>query len=435
MEPLRLTRRSALVGAVAAAMVRPAHAKGAPRPEEIALRWYRLVLELVRHTATYSPPFAARAFGYLGVTLWEVAAQCGAGRSLAGQLNGLDPLPQAPHGLNEAAMVNGALSVAIAELFGNTGPTGQRAMAAMVRQLNERLEGTMDPAMAKASRAQGEAVAAHVLRWSVTDGGVPVVNLGFPLDWKPGDGAHAWQPTSLVQLQQAPLLPAWGTVRPFAMTGPESCGLPPPPDYSPAPDSAVHKAAREVHDIRLALSDEQKLIARFWSDDPMLSPTPPGHWVSILIGIAERDALDLPRLADALARLGIGIADAFIACWRVKYQYDLLRPVTYIRRHIDPKWEPFLITPPFPEYPSGHSTQSGAAAGVLTAIFGPDFAFDDHTHEDDGLGVRRFASFEAAAREAAVSRLYGGMHYRFGNEAGLVQGACVAEFTNALVTL
>ena len=435
MEPFRLTRRAALLGAMATAMVRPAYAKGAPLPQEIALRWYKLVLELVRHTATYSPPFAARAFGYLGVTLWEVAAQCGAGRSLAGQLTDLAPLPPAPLGLNEAAMVHGALSVAIAELFGNTGPTGQRAMAAMARQLNERLDGTIDPALAKASRAQGEAVAAHILRWSRTDGGVPVVNLGFPMDWTPGDGPAAWQPTNLVQLQQAPLLPQWGKVRPFAMTGSAPCGLPPPPDYSPDPDSAFHAAAREVYEVSKSLTEEQKLIARFWSDDPMLSPTPPGHWIAILIDIADRDGLELPQLANALARLGIGMADAFIACWRVKYEYDLLRPVTYIRRHIDPAWEPYLITPPFPEYPSGHSTQSGAAAGVLTAIFGPDFAFDDHTHEADGLGVRRFASFDEAAREAAVSRLYGGMHYRFGNEAGLVQGACVAEFTNALVTL
>jgi membrane-associated phospholipid phosphatase len=305
----------------------------------------------------------------------------------------------------------------------------------MARQLNERLDGTIDPALAATSRAQGEAVAAHILRWSRTDGGVPVVNLGFPMDWKPGDGPAAWQPTNLVQLQQAPLLPQWGSVRPFAMTGSAPCGLPPPPDYSPDPNSAFHSAAREVYDVNKSLTEEQKIIARFWSDDPMLSPTPPGHWISILIDIADRDGLELPALANALARLGIAMADAFIACWRVKYEYDLLRPVTYIRRHIDPAWEPYLITPPFPEYPSGHSTQSGAAAGVLTAIFGPDFAFDDHTHEADGLGVRRFASFDEAAREAAMSRLYGGMHYRFGNEAGLVQGACVAEFTNALVTL
>ena len=128
-------------------------------------------------------------------------------------------------------------------------------------------------------------------------------------------------------------------------------------------------------------------------------------------------------------------AHTFIACWQAKFAYNLLRPVTYIRQHIDPKWEPLLITPPFPEYPSGHSTQSGAAAGVLTAIFGEGFAFEDATHEDDGLAPRAFASFHDAAKEAAISRLYGGIHYRAAIDRGLEQGACVAQFAVGLKTL
>jgi hypothetical protein len=134
-----------------------------------------------------------------------------------------------------------------------------------------------------------------------------------------------------------------------------------------------------------------------------------------------------------LVRLGVAMSDAFIACWQSKYAYDTLRPVTYIRRHIDPAWEPFLITPPFPEYPSGHSTQSGAAAAALTKTFGEDFAFDDATHVDEGLPIRRFASFHEAAREAAMSRLYGGIHFRPANERGLEQGACVGAYAARLV--
>jgi membrane-associated phospholipid phosphatase len=137
---------------------------------------------------------------------------------------------------------------------------------------------------------------------------------------------------------------------------------------------------------------------------------------------------------DVLARLGIAVADAFIACWASKYDYDLLRPVTYIRRFIDPKFEPLLNTPPFPEYPSGHSTQSAAAAVVLTAIWGADYAFDDDTHADDGLPARSFPSFQAAAAEAAISRLYGGIHFRAAIERGLEQGRCVGAFAVALQT-
>ena len=127
-------------------------------------------------------------------------------------------------------------------------------------------------------------------------------------------------------------------------------------------------------------------------------------------------------------------ADAFIGCWAAKFQYDLVRPITYIRRVIDPKWEPLLNTPPFPEYPSGHSMQSAAAAEALTGIFGENFAFEDTTRHGDGLKPRSFASFWAAADEAAISRLYGGIHFRAAIERGQEQGRCIAAYTNALRT-
>ncbi len=166
----------------------------------------------------------------------------------------------------------------------------------------------------------------------------------------------------------------------------------------------------------------------------MLSPTPPGHWISIAMQLLDADGADVERRTDVLARVGIVLADAFIACWHTKYEYDLLRPVTYIRRLIDPKWESLMITPPFPEYPSGHSTQSSAAAAVMTAVFGGNRAFDDATHVADGLPARHYANFEAAAEEAALSRLYGGIHFRSAIARGLEQGRCVAAATNRLVT-
>jgi membrane-associated phospholipid phosphatase len=119
------------------------------------------------------------------------------------------------------------------------------------------------------------------------------------------------------------------------------------------------------------------------------------------------------------------LADAFIGCWHTKYTYNLLRPVTYIKRHIDPNWDALLTTPPFPEYPSGHSTLSGAAAVILSAMFGESFAFEDRTKLDDGMSVRSYPSFWAAAQEAGISRLYGGIHYRTAIVQGLEQGRCI----------
>lgn len=397
--------------------------------------WHRLVLELVRHTATYSPPVASRAFAYVGVTSWELAAGLGAGRSLAGQLNGLDAAspPPAP-GIDPALAMHGAMAAAVTHFFGNTGPTGQRAMQAMTDKTSARLAEGLPADLVAQSLAHGAAVAAHVIAWSETDGGAVVENMGFPMTYTPPPGPEHWVPTSAIVQQQAPLLPHWGSNRPFAMPQGNACPLPPPPAYSEAPGSAFHAEAQEVYDTARNLTDEQKLIARFWSDDPMLSPTPPGHWVSILLDEMDRAGWPLDRRADALARLGVTLADAFIGCWHSKFEYDLVRPVTYINRVIDPKWQPMLITPPFPEYPSGHSTQSGAAAGVLTALFGENHAFEDATHEADGLPVRSFPSFAAAAEEAAISRLYGGIHFRAAIDRGLEQGACIATHANRLET-
>jgi PAP2 superfamily len=212
------------------------------------------------------------------------------------------------------------------------------------------------------------------------------------------------------------------------MLHPAACALSAPPPYSEEKTSRFYKEALEVHGISANLTSEQRAIARFWSDDPMLSPTPPGHWISIALQVLDRENASLERSVELLARLGISLADSFIACWQTKYQYNLLRPVTYIRRVIDPTWDSLINTPPFPEYPSGHSTQSAAAAAVLTSMFGENYAFEDKTHERDGIISRRFPSFWAAADEAGLSRLYGGIHFRTAIERGLEQGRCVGGF-------
>ena len=197
--------------------------------------------------------------------------------------------------------------------------------------------------------------------------------------------------------------------------------------------SAFYAEANECYRVTSDLTPDQEMIARFWSDDPGQTATPPGHSISIVTQVARELILTLDRAAEAYAKVGIAVADAFISCWRTKYQYNLLRPVTYIRRVIDPSWTPLLVTPPFPEYTSGHSVQSAAAAQVLTGLFG-ELAFSDHTHDARGLPSRSFRSFREAAEEAAISRMYGGIHFRAAIERGLEQGACIGEQVTALAT-
>jgi len=434
-----MKRRSVLagLGALAILPALPARATVAGIPAETVVHdWYRLILELVRHTATYTPPVASRAFGYVGVTLFEALAARpeSALRSFAGQVNALSPVPAAAAGLEPAAVAHGALCKAVEVFFSNTGPTGQRAMAAMKRGIEGKLAATLPPEVIAAGIAHGEAVFAHVQAWSETDGGAVVENMGFPMEWTLNPAPGSWRPTSLIRLQQAPLLPRWGQNRTFTMESGASAPIDPPTPYSEDPASAFFAEAREVYDTTRALTDEQKLIARFWSDDPMLSPTPPGHWIFIANDLLEEEGAEVERRAEVMATLGMALADAFIACWASKFEHDTLRPVTYIKAHIDKTWEPLLITPPFPEFPSGHSTQSGAAEVVLARHFGADFAFVDRTHEDEGFDARPFASFHAAAEEAGMSRLYGGIHFRPAIVKGLDQGRAVGDFVTRLQT-
>ena len=433
---MTLSRRHFIIGA-SAALALPARAASGGDGAEILRRWYHLVLRLVRHTPTYSPPVASRAFAYLGVAAYQAVASGSTSLvSLEGQLNGLKGLPRREAGAaySDAIITHCVMAFAIKTFFGNTGPTGQRVMAATEKKLKGAALAGVAEDVAQRSLRYGEALTAAIVAWSETDGGAVIENMGFPMDYALHDGPARWVPTSAIRQQQAPLLPGWGGNRAFAIPDGASCSLAPPPDYSEDPASAFYREAREVYDVTRALTPEQEVIARFWSDDPMLSPTPPGHWISIALDILEQEKAGLDRSADLLMRLGVAMADAFIGCWNAKFQYDLLRPVTYIKRVIDPKWEPLLITPPFPEYPSGHSTQSGAAAAVLTSFYGEAFSFTDRTHERDGLAPRQFASFAEAAEEAGISRLYGGIHFRAAIARGLDQGRCIGAHAVALRT-
>ncbi len=406
--------------------------------EQVLSTWYGLILKLVRHTATYSPPLASRNFAYLGVASFEAMASGDDHMvSLAGQLHELKPLPPRETGkvYDESLVLNATMAQSVENFFGNTGPSGQNALRATSTTMSAQAAQAVPADVTSRSVAYGKMIATHIFNWSKNDGGATITNTGFPLKYELRQGPGFWQPTNQQALQHMPLLPNWEKNRPFAMPAAATCDLPAPPDYSEDKTSEFYKQALEVRDVVIAITPDQKAIARFWSDDPMLSPTPPGHWVSIVMQISSRNHLPAAKTAEALARVGIAVADAFIGCWHTKFEYDLVRPVTYIKKAIDPKWETLLITPPFPEYPSGHSSQSGAAASVLTAMFGEHFAFDDATHVNDNIPARHFESFNQAADEAAVSRLYGGIHFRAAIERGLEQGQCIGKYAVKLKML
>jgi hypothetical protein len=219
--------------------------------------------------------------------------------------------------------------------------------------------------------------------------------------------------------------PYWGEVRPFVLRTWNECEVPDPPAYFTEPGSPLYQQAKAVYDTWAGLTPEQRTIALFWADNPGETGTPSGHWLAIASQVVSQERLPATQAARVFALTAMAQADAFIAVWGYKYRFNLIRPRTYIRRVIDPAWEPQIPTPPFPEYPAGHAAQSAAAAGVLAALIG-ERPFDDSTGLAIGHEVRRFRSFREAADEAAQSRLYGGIHFPVGNAVGRELGRCIA---------
>ncbi|MEK7254452.1 MAG: vanadium-dependent haloperoxidase, partial [Bacteroidota bacterium] len=202
------------------------------------------------------------------------------------------------------------------------------------------------------------------------------------------------------------------------------------PEFSTDPTSAFYAEAFEVYTVTSSLTDEQIKIAHFWSDDPGKTGTPPGHSISVASQVLALENASLEEAAETFAKVGLAVHDAFISCWKCKYDYNLMRPVTFILEHFDDTYTTLLTTPPFPEYTSGHSVQSGASAQVLTDLFGDNYAFTDHTHEartDIDGSPRSFDSFFEMAEEAAISRLYGGIHFNAAIENGVEQGKQIGQ--------
>ena len=407
----------------------------------VATEWFNLVLQLVQQTPGFSPPVAARALGYLGLTLYEsVVPGMPQNRSLAGELNELSSLPwaQPDEVLHWPTVANAALATMTRMMI----PTASAENKARVDLLERSLPlkygadfdpGTVTPEITFRSETFGRLMAMAVMTWARTDGGHeawgPLRRDQNP--FVPPSGPGLW--TATPPLFAKPLLPGWGRNRPFVLKTAADCPAPPPPPYAEEPGTEFRKQGEEVLRISNAATQEQRQFALYWADDAGKTPTPAGHWAFIAGDVLKARKANLATAAETYARLNIAMSDAFVAAWATKYQTNLLRPVTFIQIAIDSNWVPTLMaTPPFPDYPSGHSVQSSAAAAVLGRLFGDKTAFTDNTHNDRGWGPRTFPSFKAAADEAGLSRLYAGIHYRFSVTGGQVQGDCVGKKALAL---
>jgi hypothetical protein len=367
----------------------------------------------------FSPIVASRNYLYASVAAYEIIA---AGypneyQSLAGQLNGLTGVPAPPAGTSidfEFAALLAYCKLGQAVTF----PEGSmQEYADSLKKLAK--DHDMPSDVFDNSVSYANAVSDVIMNWSKSDNYAATRSAA---KYEVIDTPGRWIPTPPAYTQA--MEPHWMEIRPMVLKTADEVDAPPPLEFNMK--DSLSSYCKEVMKVKTAvenLTDEQKHIAEFWDDNPFKVNvlghltfstrkfSPPGHWEGI-VGIAAKKAnADFGTTVYAYAKTSIALFDAFIQCWNIKFKYNTARPETVINKFLDAKWQPYLQTPPFPEYTCGHSTCSSAAAEALTSVFGDNFAYTDTTELEFGIKSRSYKSFRHAAEENNWARFYGGIHF------------------------
>jgi hypothetical protein len=411
---------------------------------DLALTWANMSLDVTKGTPGNSPTYASRCFGYLGVAMYEsVVHGSEEHRSLAGQLSMLDRLSQPEAGVDYhwGLSLNAAQAEMLRSLYQHATEAWHSSIDSLEEEVHATLAPRVEPVVAKRSAAYGKQIARELYEWSKTDGGHRAYLRNFNKELVHPDRPGGWKPPLYAQsFSHRPLHPDWGTNRPFL---PANYQLPPPDfiAYDTAVGSPYYEQFRAVYEKDLSLTQAEKEAAIWWGDDPDETFTPPGHSYYIATLLVEEAQPSLIECAETFARTGMAVADAFINCWRWKYEFFSERPNTFIPAYIDEEWESFWPDPPFPAFPSGHAIQAAAAATVLEDLHGDEHPIADRAHEgrerdevrDVDFPVRYFDRITDIARETADSRFYGGIHTPQDNERGLEQGEIIGRHVNQLL--
>ncbi len=371
----------------------------------------------------FSAPVAARIYTYPSIAAYEIMALENSGYApLADQLHELSAIP-APEEGKELW-----LPLASLQAFTQVGKAlviSKDTIKALQDELYDTFKSMDIPGdIFKYSIDYGNQVANHILMWA--DGDNFKETRAFPKYIIRTD-LESWKPTPPDYLDGVE--PHWNKIRPFVIDSSNQFIPTPPTKFEITPESSFFKEILEVYEVTNNLNSEQEEIARFWDSNPYENKiTSAGHWVRITSIACKSGNADFIKSAEAFARVTIFLSDAFISCWDEKWRSIRIRPETVINQYVDEGWTPLLQTPPFPEYPSEHSVVSRAASVALTQLFGEPFQFTDDIEVEYGLRTRLFNSFYDASAEAAISRMYGGIHYMPAINNGLKQGKQVGDF-------
>jgi hypothetical protein len=388
---------------------------------EVLDKWMTMQLRLMRNATGIPNQTFSRHYVYAGITALEslspgLSSHSGSYRKWNG-LSGL-PVPNRSVRYYLPANVNAAMAAINRALFPGANAADKTAIDSLEEALTTGFLITHTASRIAKSAEFGKAVATAVFNWSETDG---YKNASNP--YTPPTGPGLWKPTPPASASAS--TPYWGNNRTVVSGSITNAPVPAPTAYSADPTSPFYLMVKQLYDASMTLTDGQKAMAMFWRDVPGV--TSPGHWLSILQQVVKQTNTRLDKTALAYALTGAAINDALINCWKYKYQYSLVRPVTYIREVMENgTWNSYLGTPPHPEYPSAHSVLSAAAAAVFEKMFGNSGSFTDHTYDYLGFAPRTYTSYMAIAEEAGLSRFYGGIHFLQTIEPSLVMGKKVA---------
>jgi PAP2 superfamily len=378
----------------------------------------------------FTPPIASRIYVYPNIAFYECIKNDDATLpTLSGKLNGLKNIPASPKGADNFIAACVSFSYVAQSLVGTEYKIENWRMA-----FTDSVYKNTDSGTVKSSVQFGKQVADTIIAWTKRDNYLKSRGLiRYVIKNKPGD----WQPTPLDYAQG--LEPHWNTIRPLTLTKPSQFSPKEKLVFNMDKKSVFYKTMMETYTIGKTLDTIRKATALYWDDNPNVSAnighlnyfihkiSPGGHWVMIAKQACEKNNTGVTKAAQVYALTTIAIFDAFISCWDEKYRTNLIRPITIINRVVDGNWTPFIQTPPFPEFTSGHSVTSNAAATVLTALLGDNFEFTDKTEIPFGNSTRTFHSFYEAALQSSTSRVYGGIHYPETARISVLQGKALGK--------
>ncbi|QMW06669.1 vanadium-dependent haloperoxidase [Spirosoma foliorum] len=439
----------------------------------VATTWADMTVRVMTRAPKNTPTYGSRAIGYLGLTMYEtVVHSAPKNRSIIRQLVDTLALPKVDpkKAYCWELALNAGQAYMLKAFYAYTEKT--QPIDSLEQEIHDRYAVQLSPDVVERSEKYGKAIAAKIYQWAKNDGGHEGYLRNFPADFVRPHGEGLWVPPAIGQSNtKIPMHPTWGQNRTFSRRNRE-LPMPKPLEYSTDTTSLYYKHYKEVVDRNRTLTEADRAIVMWWGDDPTETCSPPGHSYNLGSIAIRNSSADLVKAAETYARIGMAVADAFIICWKVKFAYNVERPSSYAQNILRPngkngqwwpQWLPFFLEPPFPSFYSGHAVQSAATATVLTALYGTSFPFTDDTHvtrpdlvytyrhelpdkptQADYTAYfnsytnklkyksRHYKSFWDAAQECAESRLMGGIHTRYDNEVGLVEGVKIGGNINAL---